>query len=87
MDIDSIITTIVLNCNYILLFLVDETFVNRQKQVLSLFAYFKQVATEAEWYKIGHDYDVEANINNYTVSSFKAFYFAWWNCLTCSWRN
>lgn len=40
----------------------------RQKQVLSLFSYYKQVSPEPEWYKIGHEYNVEANADKYTVS-------------------
>lgn len=60
------IIRIILNC-ILITFLVDESFVARQKQVLSLLAYYKQSAPEAEWYKIAHDYDIEANIDNYTV--------------------
>lgn len=56
-------------CMYTFSFsLVDENFVARQKQVWSLFAYYKQANPEAEWYKVGHDYDIEANIDKYTVS-------------------
>lgn len=41
----------------------------RQKKVLSLFQDVDQVNTNDEYYKIGKDYDVEANIDNYTVSN------------------
>lgn len=47
---------------------VDAEFVAKQKKVLSLFAYIIQVYPEAEWYKIGKEYDVQANIDKYSVS-------------------
>nr|AAB86644.1 arylphorin precursor [Hyalophora cecropia] len=45
---------------------VDAVFVERQKKVLSLFQDVDQVNVNDEYYKIGKDYDVEANIDNYT---------------------
>nr|QIZ16646.1 arylphorin protein precursor [Antheraea mylitta] len=45
---------------------VDAVFVERQKKVLSLFQDVDQLNTNDEYYKIGKDYDIEANIDNYT---------------------
>lgn len=53
--------------------LVKADYVEHQKKVLSFFAYPGQVYTEAEWYKIGKDYDIQANIDNYTVRILNVF--------------
>lgn len=45
---------------------VNDDFVYRQKKVLSLLKYVNQVDPDADYYKIGKEYDVEANIEHYT---------------------
>ncbi|XP_050665724.1 arylphorin subunit alpha-like isoform X5 [Leptidea sinapis] len=45
---------------------VDNEFVVKQQKVLSLYYHSGQVDTEAEYFKIGKDYNIEANIGDYT---------------------
>ncbi|XP_023936946.1 arylphorin subunit beta [Bicyclus anynana] len=45
---------------------VDAEFVQKQQQILKLFYHPEQVNPEAEYYKIGKEYDIEKNIDNYT---------------------
>lgn len=52
-------------------FAVDSEFVEKQKKVLSLFFLPNQLETNAEYFKIAKEYDIEANIENYTVSEFR----------------
>ncbi|CAH2043549.1 unnamed protein product, partial [Iphiclides podalirius] len=57
---------------------VDAEFVAKQKKVLSLFLTPNQIDTNAEYYKIGKEYNIEANLENYTnkkaVEDFLALY-------------
>ncbi|KAM3965823.1 arylphorin-like [Aphomia sociella] len=46
---------------------LDPELVGIQKRVLSLLENWKQVDTDAEYYKLGKSYDIEANIESYTV--------------------
>ncbi|XP_041982501.1 uncharacterized protein LOC121735665 [Aricia agestis] len=45
---------------------VDHDLVLKQKQILNLFHFPGQVDTEAEYYKIGHDFSIEEHIDHYT---------------------
>ncbi|XP_030040373.2 arylphorin subunit beta [Manduca sexta] len=45
---------------------VDAAFVERQKKVLDLFQDVDQVNPNDEYYKIGKEYNIEANIDNYS---------------------
>lgn len=47
---------------------MDNELVLKQKEIFKLFYFTSQVNPDAEYYKIGHAYDIEANIDNYTVS-------------------
>lgn len=47
---------------------MDADFVAKQQKVLSLFYHPEQVNPEADYYKIGKDYDIEKCIDDYTVS-------------------
>lgn len=40
--------------------------IERQQKVLSLLENIQQESTDADWWQIGSEYDVEANINSYT---------------------
>ncbi|KAI5630687.1 hemocyanin, ig-like domain-containing protein [Phthorimaea operculella] len=54
---------------------VDAEFVARQKKVLSFFKHVEQFDHEEEWYKIGKEYDLEQNKENYTDKAvFELFY-------------
>lgn len=57
--------TCVLNDNFI--FSVDKAFVEKQKNILSLFYNVEQVDPKAEYYKVATTYDIKANVDNYTV--------------------
>lgn len=54
---------------YLFLFLVDAKFVLHQKKLIVLLENITQVWKDAEWYKVGFEYDIEANKENYTVST------------------
>uniref|UniRef100_A0A2A4J4V2 Arylphorin n=2 Tax=Heliothis virescens TaxID=7102 RepID=A0A2A4J4V2_HELVI len=45
---------------------VDAAFVEHQKKILTLFEHSEQLDVHAEYYKVGKDYDIEANIAGYT---------------------
>ncbi|CAG4955901.1 unnamed protein product [Parnassius apollo] len=45
---------------------VDAEFVAKQKKIFDLFFASNQIDTNAEYYKIAKDYNIEANIKNYT---------------------
>ncbi|KAJ0174679.1 hypothetical protein K1T71_009787 [Dendrolimus kikuchii] len=45
---------------------VDAKFVEVQRKILWLFQDVEQINTDDEYYKIGKDYDIAANIENYT---------------------
>ncbi|CAH0720330.1 unnamed protein product, partial [Brenthis ino] len=45
---------------------VDAEFVTKQEKILKLFIHPEQVDPEADYYKVGKDYDIEAHINDYT---------------------
>lgn len=51
-----------------LFFLVDAEFVTKQKKILALFYNAYQTDVTEEYFKIGKDYNIEANIKEYTVS-------------------
>ncbi|KAJ2945583.1 hypothetical protein O0L34_g407 [Tuta absoluta] len=54
---------------------VDAEFVARQKKVLSFFKHVEQFDHEEEWYKIGFEYDLEKNKENYSDKAvFELFY-------------
>lgn len=50
------------------LHIVEGKFVEYQKKILSLFEHADQLDEHSEYYKIGKEYSIEDNINNYTVS-------------------
>lgn len=54
---------------FFLLYSVDAVFVEKQKKILSFFQDVSQLNTDDEYYKIGKDYDIEMNMDNYTVST------------------
>ncbi|CAG4951805.1 unnamed protein product [Colias eurytheme] len=45
---------------------VDNEFVTKQMEILKLMYHSGQINPEAEYYKIGKDFDIEAHINNYS---------------------
>ncbi|XP_073961460.1 arylphorin subunit beta-like [Choristoneura fumiferana] len=45
---------------------VDAEYVLRQKKLINLLETIEQVRKDAEWYKVGFEYDIEANKENYT---------------------
>nr|AVC68643.1 arylphorin subunit b [Spodoptera exigua] len=45
---------------------VEPQFVEYQKKILALFEHSKQLEYHADYYKVGKDYDIEANIQNYS---------------------
>ncbi|XP_038222258.1 uncharacterized protein LOC119839897 [Zerene cesonia] len=45
---------------------VDNEFVSKQMEILKLLYHSGQLNPDAEYYKIGKDYDIEAHINNYS---------------------
>ncbi|XP_063387417.1 arylphorin subunit alpha-like [Cydia fagiglandana] len=57
---------------------VDAQFVERQYKVLRLLESIEQYRKDADWFKLGYEYDVEANIDNYTnkkaVEEFLLYY-------------
>ncbi|GBP02146.1 Arylphorin subunit alpha [Eumeta japonica] len=57
---------------------VDQDFVVRQKKVFSLLRHIQQIDRDSEYYKIGYEYDIEANIGDYTnkkaVEEFLLYY-------------
>ncbi|XP_063539441.1 arylphorin subunit alpha-like [Cydia strobilella] len=57
---------------------VDAQFIERQYKVLKLLESIEQYRKDAEWFKLGYEYDVEANIDNYTnkeaVEEFLMYY-------------
>lgn len=50
------------------MFTVEPKFVEYQKKILHLFENSEQLEYGSDYYKIGKDYDIEANIQNYSVS-------------------
>lgn len=47
---------------------MDAKFVETQKKILWLFQDVEQINPDDEYYKIGKDYDIDANKENYNVS-------------------
>ncbi|MDK0841604.1 hypothetical protein P5E51_16055, partial [Clostridium perfringens] len=45
---------------------VDAAFAEHQKKILALFEHSEQLDVHAEYYKVGKEYDIEANIAGYT---------------------
>ncbi|CAH2092844.1 unnamed protein product [Euphydryas editha] len=57
---------------------VNSDFVTKQEKILKLFLHPKQVDPEAEYYKIGKDYDIKAHIDDYTnKKAVEQFYELW----------
>ncbi|XP_061721486.1 arylphorin subunit alpha-like [Cydia pomonella] len=57
---------------------VDAQFIERQERVLYLLESIGQYRNDADWFKLGNEYNVEANIDNYTdrkaVEEFLMYY-------------
>ncbi|XP_063367222.1 arylphorin subunit alpha-like [Cydia amplana] len=57
---------------------VDAHFIERQTKVIYLLESIGQYRKDADWFKLGYEYDVEANIDNYTdkkaVEEFLMYY-------------
>ncbi|KAA0845181.1 hypothetical protein JYU34_001833 [Plutella xylostella] len=57
---------------------VDNEFIAKQRKVLSLLQHITQVNVDAEYYKIGKEYDIEHNFEHYTnkkaVEEFLTYY-------------
>ncbi|CAK1555807.1 unnamed protein product [Leptosia nina] len=45
---------------------VDKAFVEKQSEILKLFYYSQHVNTEADYYKIGKDFDIEEHVDDYS---------------------
>lgn len=58
------------NCWQELFVSVEANFVEYQKKILALFEHSEQLDLHAEYYKLGKEYNIEANIDNYSVSNF-----------------
>lgn len=56
------------NYRLMLFFTVEADFVVHQKKILALFEHSEQLDAHSEYYKLGKEYNIEANINKYTVS-------------------
>ncbi|XP_045451549.1 arylphorin subunit alpha-like [Melitaea cinxia] len=57
---------------------VDADFGTKQEKILKLFLHPKQVDPEAEYYKIGKDYDIKAHFDDYTnKKAVQEFYELW----------
>ncbi|XP_063539442.1 arylphorin subunit alpha-like [Cydia strobilella] len=57
---------------------VDAQFIQRQEKIFLLLESIGQYRKDAEWFKLGYEYDVEANMDNYTdkkaVEEFLMYY-------------
>ena len=52
---------------------MEPEFVAKQEKILKLFIHPEQIDIEADYYKVGKDYDIEAHIDDCSVSYYSLF--------------